>query len=354
MVIFASFLVAVSVAVTLMMPLASMSNFTSICGTPRGAGGSSLRLKLPSETLSAAIGRSPCTTCMVTEVWLSAAVVKTLPFEVGIVVLRSMRVSRTPPSTSMPSVRGVTSSSTMSLSTSPAMMPACMAAPMATASIGSTPDSASRPIIPPMNLRTSGMRVGPPTSTTRSIPWADSFASDSDFSTDGRHFSTTGPISSSSFARVRRSSRFLAPDDGSCAMNGRLMSVSMTLDSSIFAFSAASRMRVMAVESDERSLPSFFLNSSSTYSTSAWSMSVPPSLVSPEVLITSNTPPPISMMVTSSVPPPKSNTIIFMSCLDLSRPKASEAAVGSLIMRTTSRPAIVPASFVAWRWLSSK
>ena len=263
-VIFASFLVAVSVAVTLMMPLASMSNFTSICGTPRGAGGISLRLKLPSETLSEAMGLSPCTTCMVTDVWLSAAVVKTLPFEVGMVVLRSMSGSRTPPSTSMPSVRGVTSNSTMSLSTSPAMMPACMAAPMATASIGSTPDSGSRPITSATNLRTSGMRVGPPTSTTRFTSEADSFASERDFSTDGLHFSTTGPISSSSFARVRRSSRFLAPDEGSCAMNGRLMSVSMTLDSSIFAFSAASRMRVMAVESDERSSPSFFLNSSNT------------------------------------------------------------------------------------------
>ena len=83
-------------------------------------------------------------------------------------------------------------------------------------------------------------------------------------------------------------------------------------------------------------------------------MSVPPSCVSPEVLITSKTPPPISIMVTSSVPPPKSKTSIFMSSFALSNPNASEAAVGSLIIRTTSSPAIVPASFVAWRWLSSK
>ena len=38
----------------------------------------------------------------------------------------------------------------------------------------------------------------------------------------------------------------------------------------------------------------------------------------------------------------------------LSRPKASAAAVGSLMMRSTSRPAILPASLVAWRWLSLK
>ena len=83
-------------------------------------------------------------------------------------------------------------------------------------------------------------------------------------------------------------------------------------------------------------------------------MSVPPRWVSPEVLITSNTPPPISITVTSSVPPPKSNTSIFRSSPVLSRPNANEAAVGSFIILTTSKPAIVPASFVAWRWLSSK
>src|SRR5438552_19022526 len=35
-------------------------------------------------------------------------------------------------------------------------------------------------------------------------------------------------------------------------------------------------------------------------------------------------------------------------------PYASAAAVGSLMMRSTSRPAILPASFVACRWLSLK
>ena len=59
-------------------------------------------------------------------------------------------------------------------------------------------------------------------------------------------------------------------------------------------------------------------------------------------------------MVTSKVPPPKSKTSIFISCLALSNPNAKDAAVGSLIILTTSRPAIVPASLVAWRWLSSK
>ena len=59
MVIFASFCVPRSFAVTLIIPFASISNLTSICGTPLAAGGKSVRLKLPNETLSVAIGLSP-------------------------------------------------------------------------------------------------------------------------------------------------------------------------------------------------------------------------------------------------------------------------------------------------------
>ena len=128
----------------------------------------------------------------------------------------------------------------------------------------------------------------------------------------------------------------------------------MTVESSIFAFSEASLIRAIAVESAVRSTPSFFRNSSIIKSMRTLSMSVPPNCVSPDVLRTSKTPPPISMMVTSSVPPPKSKTRIFMSSFALSRPYARDAAVGSLIILTTSSPAMVPASLVAWRWLSSK
>ena len=77
-----------SFAVTLTMPLASMSKVTSICGTPRGAGGSPIRWKRPSVRLSRASGRSPCSTCTSTLVWLSAAVEKISLLRVGIVVLR--------------------------------------------------------------------------------------------------------------------------------------------------------------------------------------------------------------------------------------------------------------------------
>ena len=69
--------VAWSLADTLRMPLASMSKVTSICGTPRGAGGMPSRWNLPSVRLSRAMGRSPWSTWTSTDVWLSAAVENT-------------------------------------------------------------------------------------------------------------------------------------------------------------------------------------------------------------------------------------------------------------------------------------
>ena len=50
---------------------------------------------------------------------------------------------------------------------------------------------------------------------------------------------------------------------------------------------------------------------------------------------------------TSKVPPPKSNTKM-VSLFFFSRPYAKDAAVGSFTIRNTSKPAILPASFVAW------
>ena len=77
------------------------------------------------------------------------------------------------------------------------------------------------------------------------------------------------------------------------------------------------------------------------------SKSSPPRWLSPQVARTSITPSPISIIDTSKVPPPKSYTIIF--CDDsLSSPYESAAEVGSFIIRFTSRPAIFPASLVAF------
>src|SRR5688572_24184478 len=122
MTIFCSFPVALSFADTCRMPFASMSNVTSICGRPRGAGGMSERSNLPSDLLSLARSRSPCSTWIVTPLWLSSAVEKTCVALVGIVVFFSMRRVMTPPSVSMPSESGVTSSSSTSF-TSPASTP---------------------------------------------------------------------------------------------------------------------------------------------------------------------------------------------------------------------------------------
>ena len=69
--------------------------------------------------------------------------------------------------------------------------------------------------------------------------------------------------------------------------------------------------------------------------------------MSPFVDLTWKTPSPSSSIEMSKVPPPRSKTATVLSPPFLSTPYASAAAVGSLMMRFTSKPAIFPASFVA-------
>ena len=114
-----------------------MSNLTSICGTPRGAGGMPSRRKLPRDLLSLTNSRSPWSTLTSTEVWPSAAVENTSDLDVGSVVLRGISLVITPPRVSRPRDSGVTSRRTMSR-TSPASTPAWTAAPRATTSSGLT------------------------------------------------------------------------------------------------------------------------------------------------------------------------------------------------------------------------
>ncbi|MPN49189.1 hypothetical protein SDC9_196804 [bioreactor metagenome] len=80
-------------------------------------------LNIPKDLLSTAIGLSPCKTLMSTAVWLFSAVENTCDFETGIVVFLGTNGVITPPSVSIPRVKGVTSKRTMSL-TSPAKTPA--------------------------------------------------------------------------------------------------------------------------------------------------------------------------------------------------------------------------------------
>ena len=84
------------------------------------------------------------------------------------------------------------------------------------------------------------------------------------------------------------------------------------------------------------------------------SKSSPPKWVLPFVDLTSNTPSPNSRIETSNVPPPKSYTRIVSDLSCLSSPYAKDAAVGSLIILSTSSPAILPAFLVACLWLSVK
>lgn len=85
------------------------------------------------------------------------------------------------------------------------------------------------------------------------------------------------------------------------------------------------------------------------------SKSYPPRCVWPLVAFTSNIPSYTYNKDTSNVPPPKSKTnIIFSSSDYLSKPYAIAAAVGSFIIRNILRPAIYPASFVAYLYASLK
>ena len=142
-----------------------MSKLTSTCGMPRGAGGIPSNINLPSDFESCAIGRSPCNTCTSTEVWLSAAVENIWLFLVGTVVFFCIKTVFTPPNVSIPSDKGVTSSKRTSF-TSPCIMPACTAAPIATTSSGLIDLFGSLP----NKFRTAsciaGILVCPPTRTT--------------------------------------------------------------------------------------------------------------------------------------------------------------------------------------------
>src|SRR3989344_121464 len=61
-----SFPVPKSLAETFTIPFASISNVTSICGIPLGAGGIPIKSNLPKDLLSVAISLSPCNTWIVT------------------------------------------------------------------------------------------------------------------------------------------------------------------------------------------------------------------------------------------------------------------------------------------------
>ncbi len=94
--------------------------------------------------------------------------------------------------------------------------------------------------------------------------------------------------------------------EASEAMNGSATVVSRALESSHFAFSAASFSRCRASRSCRRSIPVVFRKSARSQSITARSKSSPPRKVSPEVESTSNMPLSIRRIEMSNVPPPRS------------------------------------------------
>ena len=147
----------------------------------------------------------------------------------------------TPPMVSRPREREVTSSSRMSC-TSWVMMPAWMAAPMATTSSGLTFWLGSRPISDLTSSCTMGIRLAPPTRTTSSISLGVRLASVKACFKGARNPLTRSPHILSNWERLRRVSKCLGPSLVA-VMKGRLISVVATPESSIFAFSAASVRR---------------------------------------------------------------------------------------------------------------
>ena len=255
---FCSLPVPRSFAETCTMPFASMSKLTSICGTPRGAGAMPASWKRPSVLLYCAISRSPWRTCTSTLVWPSAAVEKIWLFFVGMVVLRSIKRVNTPPTVSMPRESGVTSSRRMSF-TSPPSTPPWMAAPIATHSSGLMPLNVSLPVTVLTISCTAGIRVEPPTRMTLSMSAFERPASFMAMCMQSLVLSTRSRVSSLNFARVMVMSRCFGPLL-SAVMNGRFTLVCAMLESSIFAFSAASFRRWSAMRSEERSMPLSLLN----------------------------------------------------------------------------------------------
>jgi hypothetical protein len=237
---------------------------------------------------------------MSTAVWLSTNVVNISVPLAGMVELRKMIFDIAPPIVSMPSESGVTSSSSMSRLPL-IMMWAWIAAPTATTSSGFSSACGGRRNSSSTDRRTSGMRVDPPTSTASSICDGSTPASASASRHGSSVRSTTGRTIRSNSRRESRRSKSGAADAGTAGSATR-MTVSSRSDRSHFAWITARRTAWSLAGSigDARSA------SPSTSATSNWSMSSPPSWVSPLVASTWKTPSSTRRMEMSNVPPPKS------------------------------------------------
>ena len=139
--------------------------------------------------------------------------------------------------------------------TSPLRTPAWIAAPTATTSSGFTPLCGS---LPPVSSLTSswiiGIRVDPPTRMMWSIASTLLPQSLTASSKGSRVRWTRSSVMRSNSLRVSFISRCSGPS-APAETNGRLIVASLTCESSILAFSAASFRRWSAIRSAPRSIP---------------------------------------------------------------------------------------------------
>jgi len=136
-----------------------------------------------------------------------------------------------------------------------------MAAPTATTSSGFTLLFGSLPNSRFTASWTAGIRVIPPTKTTSLISLVFRFASRNALRTGSKLRAIRSEVNCSTFARVKVITRCFGPV-ASAVIYGKLISVCIVDESSIFAFSAASFNRCNACRSWRKSMLFAFLNSS--------------------------------------------------------------------------------------------
>ena len=166
------------------------------------------------------------------------------------------------------------------------MIPACNAAPIATASSGLMPLYGAFPASFSTASWTAGTLVEPPTKITLSTSPFFTPASFIACLVGVMVFSISLAIKLSNLALVNVRSK-CSGCPSTIVMNGRLIWVCWVPDNSILAFSAASFNLDMAVRSFDKSIPVSFLNSLTNQSITCSSKSSPPSLLFPAVALTS-------------------------------------------------------------------
>ncbi len=277
---------------------------------PATMGGMPRSSKRASERQSATSSRSPCTTWTAIAVWPSLKVVNSWARAAGMVELRGITFSTSPPIVSRPSESGITSRSSQSSPAArfPASALAWVAAPRATTCSGSRFTSGSRWKNDATARCRCGIRVAPPTSTTPSTCVAARPASRSALRVGTSVFWMREAVISSNSRRSRRRC--------SCCPQVKvtLASADCAPDRRSFTSRAAARRR--RVSRPEASASPCALRQCLAI---AWSKSSPPRAESPLVERTSKTPRVSLRMERSKVPPPRSN-IAKVPSAALSRP----------------------------------